>query len=67
VIICGLSEFVIFDVYLSDKRDLLVVRKGFPIPLLGTSGRWRKRSKKVLKVSDEIKSTVRGKATTCAS
>jgi hypothetical protein len=58
VIICGLSEFVIFDVYLSDKRDLLVVRKGFPIPLLGTSGRWRKRSKKVLKVSDEIKSTV---------
>ncbi|WGD55265.1 hypothetical protein QA641_16135 [Bradyrhizobium sp. CB1650] len=47
-----------FDVYLSDKHDLLVVRKGFPIPLVGTSGRWRKRKKKVLKVSDEIKSTV---------
>lgn len=47
-----------FDIYLSDKRDLLVVREGLPIPLLGTSGRWRKRSKKVLKVSDEIESTV---------
>lgn len=47
-----------FDVYLSDKHDLLVVRKGIPIPLVGTLGRWRKRKKKVLKVSDEIKSTV---------
>lgn len=47
-----------FDVYLSDKHDLLVVRKGLPIPLVGTLGRWRKRKKKVLKVGDEIKSTV---------
>lgn len=47
-----------FDVYLSDKRDLLVVRKGFPVPLGGTSGRWHKRRKKVLKVSNEIELTV---------
>lgn len=47
-----------FEIYLSDKCDLLVVRKGFRIPLLSTSGRWRKRSKKVLDVSDEIKSAV---------
>jgi hypothetical protein len=45
-----------FDVYLSGKRDLLVVRKGLPIPT-GTSVRWRK-SKKVLKVRDEIKTAV---------
>ena len=53
-----ISDPVMFDVYVSDKRDLFVVRKGFPVPLVGTSGRWRKRNKKVLKVSDEIKSTV---------
>ena len=46
-----------FDVYLSGKRDLLVVRKGLPVPT-GKSGRWRKSKKKVLKVSDEIKSAV---------
>jgi hypothetical protein len=46
-----------FDVYLSEKRDLLVVWKGLPIPT-GKSGRWRKSKKKVLKVSDEIKSAV---------
>jgi hypothetical protein len=46
-----------FDVYLNGKRDLLVVRKGLPVPT-GKSGRWRKSKKKVLKVSDEIKSAV---------
>ena len=46
-----------FDVYLNGKRDLLVVRKGLPVPT-GQSGRWRKSKKKVLKVSDEIKSAV---------
>nr|WP_225708092.1 hypothetical protein [Bradyrhizobium cenepequi] len=46
-----------FDVYLSGKRDLLVVRKGLPIPTR-TSGRWRKSKKKVVKVSDEIRSAV---------
>ena len=46
-----------FDVYLSGKRDLLVVSRGLPIPD-GKSGRWRKSRKKVVKVSDEIKSAV---------
>jgi hypothetical protein len=48
-----------FDVYLSDKRDLLVVRKGFAIPLGNlSSGRWRKRRKRVFSVSDEIRRAV---------
>ena len=46
-----------FDVYLNERRDLLVVRKGLPIPTYKL-GRWRKSKKKVFKVSDEIKSTV---------
>ena len=46
-----------FDVYLNERRDLLVVSKGLPIPT-HKSGRWRKSKKKVLKVSDEIKSAV---------
>jgi hypothetical protein len=45
-----------FDVYLNERRDLLVVNKGLPIPV--ALGRWRKSKKKVLKVSDEIKSAV---------
>jgi hypothetical protein len=45
-----------FDVYLNGKRDLLVVSKGLPIPT--HTGRWRKSKKKVVKVSDEIKSAV---------
>ena len=47
-----------FDVYLSDRRDLLVVRKGFPIPLSDASGRWRKSKKRVVSVSDEIRLAV---------
>jgi hypothetical protein len=46
-----------FEVYLNDKRDLLVVRKGSPIPLIGARGKWR-RKKKALRVSDEIRSAV---------
>lgn len=42
-----------FDVYLNDKRDLLVVRKGFPIPLSKPLSRWRKK-RKVVSVSDHI-------------
>jgi hypothetical protein len=45
-----------FDVYLNERRDLLVISNGLPIPT-HKSGRWRKK-KKVLKVSDEIKSAV---------
>ncbi len=47
-----------FDVYLNHRRDLLVVPKGFPIPVGDLSGRWRKRKKKVLSVSAEIRLAV---------
>jgi hypothetical protein len=44
-----------FDVYLNEKRDrLLVVARGQPIPIIGNSGRWRKK-KGAVAVSDEIK------------
>jgi hypothetical protein len=46
-----------FEVYLNDKRDLLAVREGSPVPLIGARGKWR-RKKKVLRVSDEIRSAV---------
>ena len=49
-----------FDVYLNNRRDLLVVRKGFPVPSADASGRWRKR-KKVLSVSDEIRLAVQSR------
>jgi len=47
-----------FDVYLNEKRDrLLVVAKGQPTPTIGNSGRWRKK-KGAVAVSDEIKSAL---------
>jgi hypothetical protein len=46
-----------FNVYLNDRRDLLVVRKGSPIPL-GIRGKWRKRNRKVINVSEEIELAV---------
>jgi hypothetical protein len=47
----------VFEVYLNDRRDLLVVEKGHPLPPMAASGKWRKR-KKVLRVSLEISSQV---------
>jgi hypothetical protein len=47
----------LFEVYLNDRRGLLVVEKGTPLPHIGASGKWRKK-KGVLKVSDEIRSAV---------
>jgi hypothetical protein len=55
------------DVYLNTKRDLLVVKKGFPMPPIAAQGKWRKSRKRVIKVSDEIRSAISGRATTCAS
>ena len=46
-----------FEVYLSDRRDLLVLKKGRPIPPIGVSAKWRK-SKKVIRVSDKIGSAI---------
>ena len=46
------------DVYYNTKRDLLVVKKGCPMPPIGEQGKWRKSKKRVIKVSDEIRSTL---------
>ena len=47
-----------FDVYLSNRRDLLVLSKGLPFPLADTSVKWRKRRKKVFSVSKEIRAAI---------
>ena len=48
-----------FDVYLNDRRDhLLVVAKGGVIPVAGTSARWRKKKRRVVTISDEIRLAV---------
>jgi len=47
------------DVYLSARRDLLVVRRGTPIPAVAALGNWRKSKKKrIAKVSEEIRSAI---------
>jgi uncharacterized protein YcgL (UPF0745 family) len=46
------------DVYLNEKRDLLVVRKGLSSPLGDTSAKWRKSKKRVVSVSEEIRQAV---------
>jgi hypothetical protein len=44
-----------FEVYLNEKHDrLLVIEKGYPIPIIENAGRWRKK-KGAVAVSDEIK------------
>ena len=47
-----------FDVYLSNRRDLLVVRKGSLIPLGDRSAKWRKSKKRVASVSEEIRQAI---------
>ncbi|MGV7216983.1 hypothetical protein [Bradyrhizobium sp. UFLA05-112] len=47
-----------FDVYRNDKRDLLVLSTGSAIPVLCSPNKWRKSRRRVLKISDEIKSAV---------
>lgn len=47
-----------FDVYLNEKRDrLLVIARGQPIPVIEKAGRRRKK-KGTVALSDEIKSAV---------
>jgi hypothetical protein len=48
----------VFDIYRNDKRDLLVLSTGSAVPVLYSAHKWRKSRKRVLKVSDEIKSAV---------
>nr|WP_083519400.1 hypothetical protein [Bradyrhizobium jicamae] len=45
------------DVYLNTRRELLVVKKGCPIPPVAPGG-WRKSKKRVAKVSEEIKAAI---------
>ncbi|RXG85394.1 hypothetical protein EAS62_38880 [Bradyrhizobium zhanjiangense] len=47
-----------FDVYRNGKRDFLVLTAGSVIPVACSTDRWRKSRKRVLKVSEEIRSTV---------
>jgi uncharacterized protein YcgL (UPF0745 family) len=47
-----------FDVYLNDRRDLAVVRKGLSIPLGHRTAKWRKSKKRVVSVSEEIRQAV---------
>jgi hypothetical protein len=61
---CEVKQFLgpgvaVFEVYLNGRRDLLVVEKGHPLPPMAASGKWRKRKKKVVRVSCEISSEVK--------
>ncbi|WP_311972588.1 hypothetical protein [Bradyrhizobium agreste] len=47
-----------FDVYRNGKRDFLVLSTGSAIPGACSANKWRKSRKRILKVSDEIRSTV---------
>ncbi|UQR62253.1 hypothetical protein LRP30_36615 [Bradyrhizobium sp. C-145] len=47
-----------FDVHRNEKRDFLVLSTGSAIPAVYSQNKWRKSRKRVLKVSDEIKSAV---------
>jgi uncharacterized protein YcgL (UPF0745 family) len=58
MLMSGLGSTTMFDVYLNNRRDLLVVRKGLSIPLGGRSAKWLKRKKRVVRVSEEIRQSV---------
>jgi len=46
-----------FEVYLNNRHDLLVIERGAQLPLSSASGKWRKR-KKPVRVSAAIRSAV---------
>nr|WP_271586815.1 hypothetical protein [Bradyrhizobium sp. CCBAU 53415] len=48
-----------FDVYRNGKRDFLVLSTGSSIPAAYSSTKWRKSRKRILNVSDEIRTKVR--------
>ncbi|MGY4463106.1 hypothetical protein [Bradyrhizobium sp. LB13.1] len=50
-----------FDVYRNGKRDLLVLSTGSGVPAIYSAHKWRKSRKRVLKVSDEIRSAVQAR------
>nr|WP_271567217.1 hypothetical protein [Bradyrhizobium sp. CCBAU 11386] len=45
-----------FDVYVNDKHDLLVIPQGSPLPV--ALGKWRKTKTRMASVSHEIRSAV---------
>lgn len=47
-----------FDVYFSEKRDLIVVSRGAPLPPLGLARKWRKSPRRAIRVSKEIEAAV---------
>ncbi|WP_246732398.1 hypothetical protein [Bradyrhizobium yuanmingense] len=47
-----------FDVYRNGKGDVLVLGTGSAIPGTYSANKWRKSRKRILKVSDEIRSSV---------
>lgn len=47
-----------FDVYVNDKHDVLVIAQGTPLPLVGALGKWRRKKRRVISVSHEIRSAV---------
>ncbi|MCA6100618.1 hypothetical protein [Bradyrhizobium australafricanum] len=46
------------EVYFNVRRDLLVVKKGLPVPAVSAQGKWRKSKKRVVRVSEEIRQAV---------
>ena len=46
-----------FEVYLNNRHDLLVIERGAQLPLSSASGKWRKR-KKAIRVSAAIRFAV---------
>ena len=48
----------VFDVYRNGKRELLVLSTGAAIPGAYSANNWRKSRKRVLRVSEEIRSKV---------
>jgi len=50
-----------FDVYINDKRELLVVSSGSKQVIPVQAAKWRKRKKRVKKVSVEIALSIKSK------
>ncbi|GEC52931.1 hypothetical protein ABIF38_004862 [Bradyrhizobium japonicum] len=46
------------EVYFNVRHDLLVVRKGFPVPAVSAQGKWRKSRRRGVRVSEEIRQAV---------
>ncbi|WP_141934491.1 hypothetical protein [Bradyrhizobium sp. UNPA324] len=47
-----------FDVYISEKRELLVVSCGSKPSVAGQPAKWRKSKKRIKSVSTEIRSAI---------